>query len=461
MNPFDLPGMRLAGLTAFTPLIRGAKVQISVVGTGYVGLVVGACLAETGNDVVCADVDARKIERLRQNDIPIYEPGLEDLVKRNQAQGRLTFMTDVPTAIARSSVVFIAVGTPPDEDGSADLRHVLNVADAIGRHMTREMVVVTKSTVPVGTAAKVQCEISKHARHPFHLCSNPEFLKEGAAVDDFMKPDRVVLGVESDHARSVMTELYAPFVRTGHPIIFMDIASAELTKYAANAMLATRISFMNEIANLCEHVGADVDQVRKGIGSDSRIGPSFLFPGPGYGGSCFPKDVKALIRAAAETRAQLCVLRAVDDANQRQKMRLFEKLERVLDGRIKGSHIAIWGLAFKPNTDDMREAPSLTLIDSLLKAGATVTAHDPAAVEEAKRRIGDSIGYAASNYEALKGADALVIVTDWNEYRHPDLERIKTLLRQPIVIDGRNLYSATKMRAMGFTYMSIGRGLCS
>jgi UDPglucose 6-dehydrogenase len=426
-----------------------------------VGLVVGACLAETGNDVTCADVDSFKIERLRQNDIPIYEPGLEDLVKRNQVQGRLTFTTDVAAAIAGSGVVFIAVGTPPDEDGSADLRYVLNVADAIGRHMTREIVVVTKSTVPVGTAAKVQCAIAKHASHSFHLCSNPEFLKEGAAVDDFMKPDRVVLGVESDHARSVMAELYAPFVRTGHPIIFMDIASAEMTKYAANAMLATRISFMNEIANLCEHVGADVDHVRKGIGSDSRIGPSFLFPGPGYGGSCFPKDVRALIRTAAETRAQLCVLGAVEDANQRQKKRLFEKLEGVLNGGIKGSHVAIWGLAFKPNTDDMREAPSLTLIDSLLKAGATITAHDPVAVEEAKRRIGDSIEYAPSNYDALKDADALVIVTDWNAYRHPDLERMKKLLRQPIVIDGRNLYSAPKMKSLGFTYVSIGRGLQS
>jgi len=436
-------------------------VQISVVGTGYVGLVVGACLAETGNDVVCADVDSTKIERLRQNDIPIYEPGLEDFVRRNQTQGRLTFTTDVAAAIAGSEVVFIAVGTPPDEDGSADLRHVLGVAESIGRYMSRETVIVTKSTVPVGTALKVQCAVAKHATHPFHLCSNPEFLKEGAAVDDFMKPDRVVLGVESDHARSVMAELYAPFVRTGHPIIFMDIASAELTKYAANAMLATRISFMNEIANLCERVGADVDLVRKGIGSDNRIGPSFLFPGPGYGGSCFPKDVKALIRTAAETGAALSVLDAVEDANQRQKQRLFEKLQQVLNGKMKGAHVAIWGLAFKPNTDDMREAPSLALIESLLQAGATVTAHDPAAIEEARRRIGDAIEYAPSNYEALKGADALVIVTDWNEYRHPDLDRMKTSLRQPVVIDGRNLYSDPKMKALGFTYVSMGRGVRS
>ena len=432
--------------------------HISVVGTGYVGLVVGACLAETGNDVVCADVDARKIELLQSNRIPIYEPGLSDLVERNRAQNRLDFTTDVAQAVARSEVVFIAVGTPPDEDGSADLRHVLNVAETIGRNITREVVVVTKSTVPVGTAAKVRDEVAKHARHPFHMCSNPEFLKEGAAVDDFLKPDRVVLGVESDHARSIMAELYAPFVRTGRPIIFMDIPSAEMTKYAANAMLATRISFMNEVANLCEKVGADIDLVRKGIGSDSRIGLSFLFPGPGYGGSCFPKDVKALVRTAKEYGATLGVLDAVEDANDRQKRRLFEKLRDALMGRLDGAHIAIWGLAFKPNTDDMREAPALTLIDALLNAGATVTAHDPAAMEETRRRIGDAIGYADTNYAALEGADALVIVTDWNEYRHPDFRRIKATLRQPIVIDGRNLFDAAKMRAMGFTYDSIGRG---
>ncbi len=403
--------------------------HISVVGTGYVGLVVGACLAETGNDVACADVDARKIDMLRANQIPIYEPGLGDLVERNRSQHRLEFTTDVPQAIAGSEVVFIAVGTPPDEDGSADLRHVLNVAETIGRHMRREIVVVTKSTVPVGTAAKVRDAVAKHAQYPFHICSNPEFLKEGAAVDDFMKPDRVVLGVESDHARSVMAELYAPFVRTGRPIIFMDVPSAEMTKYAANAMLATRISFMNEVANLCEKVGADVDLVRKGIGSDSRIGPSFLFPGPGYGGSCFPKDVKALVRTAKEYGENLGVLDAVEEANDRQKRRLFEKLSRVLGGSLKGAHVAIWGLAFKPNTDDMREAPALTLIDALLEAGATVTAHDPVAIAETRRRLGDSIRYADSNYAALDGADALVIVTDWNEYRHPDFGRIKATLR--------------------------------
>ena len=432
--------------------------RIAVIGTGYVGLVVGACLAETGNDVTCADVDQAKIDGLKKNILPIYEPGLDGLVERNQQQGRLHFTTDVPASVSKAEVVFIAVGTPPDEDGSADLRHVLKVADVIGEHMTRELVVVTKSTVPVGTAEKVAAAVGKKARLPFHMCSNPEFLKEGAALDDFMKPDRVVLGVASDHARSVMAELYAPFVRTGKPIIFMDIPSAEMTKYAANAMLATRISFMNEIANLCEKVGANVDLVRKGIGSDARIGPSFLFPGPGYGGSCFPKDVKALVRTAGEAGSPLSVLQAVEEANERQKHRLFEKLQCALGDALPGSHIAIWGLAFKPQTDDMREAPALTLIDDIIGAGATVTAHDPAAMHEAQRRIGDRIRYASSNYDALDSADALVVVTDWNEYRHPDFSRIKSTLRKPIVVDGRNLYDATKMKSLGFTYLSIGRG---
>jgi len=433
-------------------------VKIAVIGTGYVGLVVGACLAETGNAVTCADVDQDKIDGLKKNILPIYEPGLDALVERNQQQGRLHFTTDVPASLANAEVVFIAVGTPPDEDGSADLRHVLKVAETIGQHMTRELVVVTKSTVPVGTAAKVAAAVSKHAKHPFHMCSNPEFLKEGAALDDFMKPDRVVLGVDSDHARSVMAELYAPFVRTGKPMIFMDIPSAEMTKYAANAMLATRISFMNEIANLCEKVGANVDLVRKGIGSDARIGPSFLFPGPGYGGSCFPKDVKALVRTADEAGASLGVLVAVEDANDRQKHRLFEKLKCAMGDDIRGAHIAVWGLAFKPQTDDMREAPALTLIDDVIAAGATVTAHDPAAMHEAKRRIGDRIKYAESNYDALDGADALVVVTDWNEYRHPDFSRMKTTLRRPIVVDGRNLYDPAKMQTLGFEYLSFGRG---
>ncbi|MEO8624180.1 MAG: UDP-glucose/GDP-mannose dehydrogenase family protein [bacterium] len=431
--------------------------NITVVGSGYVGLVVGGCLAETGNAVVCADVDVAKIEGLRKNVLPIYEPGLDDYVERNQKQGRLSFTTDIGEAISSADVVFIAVGTPPDEDGSADLRHVLAVAEQIGMHMKRELVVVTKSTVPVGTAAKVSAAVNKHAKLPFHMCSNPEFLKEGAAIDDFMKPDRVVIGVETDHARSVMAELYAPFVRTGKPILFMDLPSAEMTKYAANAMLATRISFMNEIANLCEVVGADVDQVRKGIGTDGRIGPAFLFPGPGYGGSCFPKDVKALVRTARSYDVPLRVLDAVEDANDAQKHLLFKKVESCL-GSVKGKRVAVWGLAFKPNTDDMREAPALVLIEELLAAGAEVVAHDPVAMHETERRIGKTITYAESNYEALEGADALIVVTDWNEYRHPDFERIKTTLRSPIVVDGRNLYDAQKMRALGFTYSSIGRG---
>ncbi len=432
--------------------------RITVVGTGYVGLVVGACLAETGNDVACADLDQAKIDGLRRNVLPIYEPGLEEYVERNQAAGRLAFTTDVPAAIASAEVIFIAVGTPPDEDGSADLKHVLAVAEQIGRHAAREVVVVTKSTVPVGTAAKVAAAIEPHATHPFHMCSNPEFLKEGAAVDDFMKPDRVVIGVESDFARSRMAELYAPFVRTGKPIIFMDIPSAEMTKYAANAMLATRISFMNEVANLCEKVGANVDLVRKGIGSDARIGPAFLFPGPGYGGSCFPKDVKALLRTSEERGAPMGVLRAVEDANETQKHVLFRKVRDALGGAVRGARIALWGLAFKANTDDMRESPSLTLIEELLEAGASVVAHDPAAMHETQRRLGDRIAYAKTGYEALAGADALVIVTDWNEYRFPDFARVKATLKRPVLVDGRNLYDPDKMKALGFEYRSIGRG---
>ena len=431
--------------------------RITVIGTGYVGLVAGACFAETGSEVTCADLDANKVDGLKKNILPIYEPGLASLVERNQAQGRLTFTTDVAAAVKSADVIFIAVGTPPDEDGSADLRHVIAVADTIGKNMARETVVVTKSTVPVGTADKVRTAVAANAKFPFHVVSNPEFLKEGAAVDDFLKPDRVVLGVDSDFARTVMTELYAPFVRTGKPVIFMDIASAEMTKYAANAMLATRISFMNEIANLCEKVGANVDLVRRGIGSDSRIGSSFLFPGPGYGGSCFPKDVQALLRTSEEMHAPMLVLRAVEDANDRQKSRLYEKLRDAL-GDLKGTRIAVWGLAFKAQTDDMRESPSLTLIDALLTVGASVVAHDPAAMHEAERRLGSRIGYGKTNYDTLDGADALVVVTDWNEYRFPDFGRIKSALRQPVVIDGRNLYDPAKMAQLGFTYRSIGRG---
>ncbi len=434
--------------------------RIAVVGTGYVGLVVGACLAETGNEVVGADLDADKIAGLQANVLPIYEPGLDHLVSRNQAAGRLRFTTDVAAAVAASDVVFIAVGTPPDEDGSADLRHVLAVAETIGRHMEREMVVVTKSTVPVGTAVKVTGCLERHARFPFHVVSNPEFLKEGAAIDDFMKPDRVVLGAATDHARSVMTELYAPFVRTGKPLIFMDIASAELTKYAANAMLATRISFMNDIANLCERVGANVDLVRKGIGSDERIGPAFLFPGPGYGGSCFPKDVKALARTARDRSVPLRILDAVEAVNEDQKRRMFAKLEGILGASLRGARVAVWGLAFKPNTDDMRDAPALALIDQLVAAGATVAAHDPVAMDEAARRLahhGDRVSFAASSYDALEGADALAVVTEWNEYRHPDFARIRQTLRRPVIVDGRNLYPMHRMAELGFIYHSIGR----
>ena len=430
--------------------------NITVVGSGYVGLVAGACFAETGSNVTCADIDEGKIAGLTKNVLPIYEPGLDTLVERNQAAGRLHFTTDIPASVASADVVFIAVGTPPDEDGSADLKHVLAVADMIGRHMARETVVVTKSTVPVGTAEKVRAAVAKHAKFAFHVCSNPEFLKEGAAIDDFLKPDRVVLGVENDFARSVMAELYAPFVRTGKPIIFMDIPSAEMTKYAANSMLATRISFMNEIAGLCEKVGANVDLVRKGIGSDSRIGPAFLFPGPGYGGSCFPKDVQALLRTAHGVDAPLSVLEAVEVANARQKTVLGAKLRAAL-GSLNGKRIAVWGLAFKANTDDMRESPALVLIDELLAAGATVCAHDPAAMHEAKRRLGDTIVYADTNYAALVGADALVVVTDWNEYRFPDFSRIKSTLKAAVLIDGRNLYDPAKMAKLGFTYRSIGR----
>jgi UDPglucose 6-dehydrogenase len=419
--------------------------------------VVGACLAETGNDVICADVAEEKIEALRHNRIPIYEPGLEPLVVSNQEAGRLSFTTDVGAAVEASEVIFIAVGTPPDEDGSADLQHVLDVARTIGAHMSGPKVVITKSTVPVGTAEKVRGAIAERTSETFHVCSNPEFLKEGAAVDDFMKPDRVVIGVDSGEAQRILAELYAPFVRTGNPILFMDIPSAELTKYAANAMLATRISFMNQIARLCENVGADVTLVRQGIGSDARIGPAFLFPGPGYGGSCFPKDVKALIRTARERGVQLDILEAVEEANARQKQQLARKLLALFEGSLRDRSVAVWGLAFKARTDDMRESPAIDLIETLLAEGAAVTVHDPEALESARRIFGDRIAYTERMYDALPGADALVIVTEWLEYRNPDFGRMKTLLARPVVVDGRNLYSPERMQALGFTYHSIGR----
>ncbi len=428
--------------------------KVAVVGTGYVGLVVGACLAETGNDVVCADLDAAKIDALKKSRLPIYEPGLEPLVVRNQREGRLQFTTEVGAAIERSDVVCIAVGTPPDEDGSADVQYVLDVARTIGRHMNRPKLVVTKSTVPVGTAERVRAEIARQTKTPFHVCSNPEFLKEGAAIEDFMKPDRVIVGVDSEEAAKTLEELYAPFVRTGNPLIFMDIPSAEMTKYAANAMLATRISFMNQIARLCEVVGADISLVR-----NHRIGPAFLFPGPGYGGSCFPKDVKALIRTGEDQGVPLDILKAVEEANARQKRVLFEKLARHFEGKLAGVTVAVWGLAFKAETDDVRESPALVVVDELLAAGAAVRVHDPAALPTARRHLGDRVCYAAHAYEALEGAAALAIVTEWLEYRNPDFERIKRLLTRPLIVDGRNLYDPERLARLGFTYDSIGRRL--
>jgi UDPglucose 6-dehydrogenase len=431
--------------------------HVAVIGTGYVGLVVGAGLAETGNDVVCADVDATKIARLGRGEIPIFEPGLDQLVERNLADGRLTFTVDVSAAVRASDIIFIAVGTPPGEDGSADLQHVLAVAETIGRAMNGEKIVVTKSTVPVGTAARVRAVIAEHTGHAVHICSNPEFLKEGAAVDDFMKPDRVVIGVDSEYARIRLEELYAPFVRTGNPILFMDVPSAEITKYAANAMLATRISFMNTIARLCNAVGADVDLVRKGIGSDERIGNAFLFAGCGYGGSCFPKDVKALTRTLSQHGIDPGILQSVDRVNDEQKQILLELLDSQFPDGLTGRRIAVWGLSFKPDTDDMREAPSLVVIEGLLRRGAEVVAHDPEALDEARAVFGDRIGYAQTSYDALPQADALMIVTEWRQYRVPDFMRIRELLRTPLIIDGRNLYSPERMREFGYDYLSIGR----
>jgi UDPglucose 6-dehydrogenase len=440
--------------------------RIAVVGTGYVGLVVGACLAESGNDVVCCDIDAAKIARLNAGEIPIYEPGLEVVVERNLAEERLSFMTEVDAAVREAEIIFIAVGTPPGEDGSADLQHVLAVAETIGRNMPAtgpEKIVITKSTVPVGTAGRVREAIRRHTSRPFHVCSNPEFLKEGAALQDFMKPDRVVVGVESEYAREKLAELYAPFVRTGNPVLFMDIASAEITKYAANAMLATRISFMNMIAGLCEAVGADVSQVRQGIGSDERIGPGFLFAGIGYGGSCFPKDVKALVHTLREVGVDAGILDGVERINEAQKRLLLERVTAEYGPDLSGLQFAVWGLSFKPETDDMREAPSLTVVRGLCERGARVRAHDPQARHEAETRYFRDLVEAGSlvlcehNYDCLEGSDALLILTEWQPYRHPDFQRIKRLLREAVLFDGRNLYSPEKMREQGFHYTSIGR----
>ena len=431
--------------------------HVAVIGTGYVGLVVGACLAETGNDVICADIDEDKIARLNAGEVPIYEPGLEPLVQRNLEEGRLRFTTDVGFAVRESEIIFIAVGTPPDEDGSADLQHVLRAAEAIGRNMNGEKVVVTKSTVPVGAAARVRAEIEKYAKYPVHVCSNPEFLKEGAAVDDFMKPDRVVVGVDSEYARKVLEELYAPFVRTGKPMLFMSIASAEITKYAANAMLATRISFMNMVARLCAQVGADVDEVRRGIGTDSRIGPAFLFAGCGYGGSCFPKDIRALVRTLEEYGVDGSILEAVERVNESQKRLLLDMVDERFGKRLAGRTFAVWGLSFKPETDDMREAPSLVIVEGLLERGARVQVHDPQAMGVARRHFGDRVVYCDHNYDALAGADALLIITEWKPYRRPDFQKMRGLMRQPIILDGRNLFEPERMRELGFEYVSIGR----
>jgi len=430
--------------------------RIAVVGTGYVGLVVGACLSENGNNVTCVDKDLGKIEMLRAGRMPIYEPGLEEMVRRNHGEERLAFTSDLPKAVGDSDIVFIAVGTPQGEDGSADLQHVLGVAGEIGRAITKYTVVVDKSTVPVGTAARVRAAIAAETTQPFSVVSNPEFLKQGAAIEDFMKPDRVVIGSDDERSAALMTELYGPFTRTGAPIMMMDTASAELSKYAANSILATRISFMNEIANVCELVGADVDQVRRAIGSDRRIGTSFLFPGVGYGGSCFPKDVKALVRSSRDKGYEFKILEAVETVNDSQKLRLVCKMQAHF-GELKGRTIALWGLAFKPRTDDMREAPAIAIANRLLELGAEVRAYDPEATDTARRLFGERIALCERSYDALNGADALAVVTEWNEFREPDFKRIKQLLKSPVVFDGRNIYSPGHMRALGFTYFSIGR----
>jgi UDPglucose 6-dehydrogenase len=432
--------------------------KIAVVGTGYVGLVLGACLAENGNTVACVDKDGEKVTSLRAGKMPIYEPGLGEMVRRNHGEERLSFTTDLPTAVKAAEIVFIAVGTPQGEDGSADLTHVLGVAESVGRAIEKYTVVVDKSTVPVGTAKRVHAAIAKETTQPFSVVSNPEFLKQGAAVEDFMKPDRVVIGVDPGDARAaaVMRELYGPFTRTGAPIMMMDTASAELSKYAANSILASRISFMNEIANMCELVGADVDQVRKAIGADRRIGTSFLFPGVGYGGSCFPKDVKALIKSGQDHGYDFKILHAVEDVNLAQKERLVAKMLAHF-GKLTGRTVAVWGLAFKPRTDDMREAPAIVVIEGLLGEGAIVRAYDPEATETARAVFGHRITLCTKSYDALDGADALAVITEWNAFREPDFREMKRRMRSPVVFDGRNIYAPEPMRALGFTYFSVGR----
>lgn len=431
--------------------------KISVIGTGYVGLVVGTCFAESGNDVICVDIDENKLAILKRGDSPIYEPGLTDLLKKNIQEGRLTFTSDLKHAVQHTDIIFLALPTPQSEDGSADLQHVLAVAKQIGTYMNGYKVIVNKSTVPVGTADRVSEVVGAQTTHPFDVVSNPEFLKEGAAVNDFMKPDRVVVGSRSPKALAIMQDLYAPFIRTGNPLIIMDERSSELTKYAANSFLATKVSFMNEVANLCELLGADIDLVRKGMGTDPRVGTQFLFAGVGYGGSCFPKDVAALLNSAKQTGYDFKILRSVEDVNFRQKEIIVHKIKNHFNGNLKGLTITLWGLAFKPNTDDIREAPSLRIIEALRNEGVNLRLHDPVAIEETKKRITQGPEYFVSNYDALKGADALVIVTEWNEFRRPDFERMRSLMKQPVIFDGRNIYDPQRLRDMGFSYYGIGR----
>ena len=432
--------------------------RICVVGTGYVGLVAGTCFAESGNDVICVDIDEAKIEALRQGKVPIYEPGLEELIKRNVEEGRLAFTTDLSTAVRHALVCFIAVGTPQGEsDGAPDLSAVLKVGSDIGACMDGYRIIVTKSTVPVGTHKLIVDAVSQVTEHPFDVVSNPEFMKEGAAIEDFLKPDRVVVGCADERAGEIMKDLYSPFCRGGAPILIMDNASAEMTKYAANSLLATKISFMNEVANLCERVGADVTHVRQGVGLDSRLGLSFLYAGLGYGGSCFPKDVRAIIHTAQQHDMEFSLLRSVDEINNRQKKRLFEKLHTYYNGSLEGRTFGVWGLAFKPRTDDMREAPAIGLVEDLLSAGCSVRVHDPEAMDVAKAVFGDRVSYHRQNYEAIDGADALLVVTEWNEFRRPDFDRIRRLLNEPVIFDGRNLWEPKSMAKIGFTYFPIGR----
>jgi UDPglucose 6-dehydrogenase len=431
--------------------------KIAVIGTGYVGLVTGTCFAETGNDVCCVDIDNNKVQKLSNGQITIYEPGLEKLFLRNLKEERLKFTTSLEEGIKDAQIIFLALPTPPGEDGSADLKYILGVSDHLGKILKEYKVIVDKSTVPVGTAEKVRAAIAKNCKVEFDVVSNPEFLREGVAVDDFMKPDRVVIGVSSERARKIMNDLYSPFVRQGNPIIFMDERSAELTKYAANSFLATKITFMNEVALLCERLGADVDMVRRGIGSDERIGKRFLFPGIGYGGSCFPKDVQALVKSSQEVSYDFKILNAVMDVNERQKLHLMPKIKKYFKDNLKGKHFALWGLAFKPNTDDIREAPALYMIDALVAEGATLSVFDPEAMNNVRQLIGDKVTYAESQYEALERADALIIATEWNEFRTPNFLKIVTSLKNKVIFDGRNLFDIAAIRELGFYYESIGR----